>query len=550
LVEVRFSMSQLTGQPILILKEGTSRSGGRDAQKSNIMAAEIIGEVVKTTLGPRGMDKMLVDTLGDVTITSDGATVLEEIEVQNPAAKMIVEVAKTLDEEVGDGTTTAVILASELLRKAEVLLESGVHPTTIVAGFKKASDKAVEVLNQLSKPVSLADKATLKKVAITSMSGKGVGEAIEHFAGIATDAITQIMEKRGVSNFADLDNIQLIKKEGKRLLDTQLIKGIVIDKEVVNPRMPKALTNAKIALIDCALEIEKTEFSAEIRIVDPAQMKAFMDEETRMMQTMTEKIKATGANVVLCQKGIDDMVQHFLAKDNMMAVRRIKKSDMEKLSKATGAKIVTNLDDLTAKDLGAAGRVEERTMGEEKMIFIEGCKNPKSLAILIRAGLDTMVDEAERAIDDALSAVAAVVAKNRIVFGGGAIEMELAKRLRSYATRVGGREQLAVEAFAETLEFIPRTLAENAGLDPIDTMVAMKTAHGKKTGLAAGVDLYSGKVKPMSRLGVLEPTRVKEQAIRSAAEAASMILRIDDIITAAKPPPTPPKGPEGEMPPY
>jgi thermosome len=496
------------------------------------------------------MDKMLVDTLGDVTVTSDGVTVLEEIEVQNPAAKMIVEVAKTQDDEVGDGTTTAVILASELLKKAEVLLEGNVHPTTIVAGFKKASEKAIAMLDQVSKPVNLTDRATLKKIALTAMAGKGIGEAKEDFATIAVDAIKEIMEKRGETTLVDIDNIQLVKKEGKSLMDTQLVKGVILDKEVVHPRMPKTVANARIALIDCALEIEKTEISAEIRIADPSQMKAFMDEETSMMQTMTEKIKASGANVVLCQKGIDDMVQHFLAKENMIAVRRIKKSDMEKLSRATGAKIVTDLDDLSPSDIGKAGLVEERRIGEDKMIFIEGCKDPKSVAILIRAGLEKLVDEAERAMDDALSSVAAIVVKNRMVFGGGAVEIELAKRLRNYATRVGGREQLAIEAFAEALEAIPRTLAENAGLDSIDTMVALSTAHEKKTGLTAGVDVYAGKVKDMSKLGVLEPTRIKEQAIKSASEVASMILRIDDVLAASKPPPMPPQGPEGGMPEY
>jgi len=544
-------MAYLTGKPILILKEGTARSRGKEAQRSNIIAARVVGEVVKSTLGPRGMDKMLVDTLGDTTVTNDGATILKEIEVQNPAAKMMVEVAKTQDDEVGDGTTTAVILAGELLRRAEELLEDDVHPTTITAGYKKASEKAIEILNQLSRPVDLKDRATLKKVAVTAMSSKGIGDAKEHFAEIAVDAIKQIMEKRGESNHADIDNIQLIKKEGQSIMDTQLIKGIILDKEVVHPRMPKTLKNARIALLDSALEIEKTEFSAEIRISDPEQMKAFMDEETRMMKAMMEKVKASGTNVVFCQKGIDDMVQHFLASENMMAVRRIKKSDMEKLSRATGAKIATNLDDLTPSDLGTAGLVEERRMGEDRMVFIEGCRNPKSVAVLIRAGLENLVDEAERALNDALSAVAAVVNKNKIVFGGGAIEAELAKTLRRYASRVGGREQLAVEAFADALEAIPMTLAENAGLDQIDIMVALRAAHEKKTGLAAGVDVYTGKVKDMSKLGVLEPTKVKEQAIRSAAEAASMILRVDDVIAAAKPPPTPPRGgPEGGMPPY
>ncbi len=542
-------MSYLAGQPVLILKEGSARSRGREAQRSNIMTARVIGEVVKSTLGPRGMDKMLVDTLGDITVTSDGATVLDEIDVQHPTAKMIVEIAKTQDDEVGDGTTTAVILASELLRKAEELLDDDIHPTTIVTGFKKASDMAIEALNQLSKPIDLKDKATLKKVAFTAMSGKGIGEAKEHFAELAIDAVEQIIEKRGEANFADLDNVLLFKRVTTSLTDTRLIKGIVLDKEVAHTRMPKSMENARIALVDCELDVEKTEFSAEIRIRDPEQMKAFKDEETMLMQNMAKKIRSSGANVVLSQKGIDDVVQYFLAKEGILGVQRVKKSDVEKLAKATGAKIVTNLDDLSPDDLGSAGLVEERKVGEEKNVFVEKCKNPKSVAILITASLNKLVDEAERAMDDALSALVAVVDKNRIVFGGGAIEAELAKRLRNYAVKVGGREQLAIEAFADALETIPRTLAENAGLDPVDTMVALRSAHAKKTGFDAGVDFVSGKVKGMSKLGVLEPTKIKEQAIRSAAEASSMILRIDDIVTAAKPPPPPPKGAEGGMPP-
>ncbi|MEM2106898.1 MAG: thermosome subunit beta [Candidatus Bathyarchaeia archaeon] len=537
-------MAYLAGQPVLILKEGTSESRGREAQRSNIMAARIIAEAVKSTLGPRGMDKMLVDTIGDVTVTSDGATVLDEIDVENPAAKMMVELAKAQDDEVGDGTTTAVVLAGELLGKAGELLEEKIHPTTIASGFKKASERAVEILNQISTPIKVDDKAALRKVALTSMASKGIRDAAEHFADIAVEAVRHVMEKRGNTYFVDLDNIQIIKKEGKSLLDTEFVKGMILDKEVVNPRMPKRVEGARIALVDCAFEIEKTEFSAEIRIMDPSQMKAFKDEEMKMVKAMVDKIKAAGANVVLCQKGIEDMAQHFLVKENILAVRRIKKSDMEKLSRATGARIVTNLDDLTSKDLGVAGLVEERKVGDEKMVFIQGCKDPRSVSILVRAGFERLVDEAERAMKDALSAVAAAVSKNRVVYGGGAVETELAKRIRGYAAKIGGREQLAIEAFADALEAIPKTLAENAGLDPIDIMVALRSAHGKKTGLAVGVDVYSGKVKDMSKLGVLEPVKIKEHAVRAASETASMILRIDDVIAAAKPPPTPP--PKGE----
>jgi thermosome len=495
------------------------------------------------------MDKMLVDSLGDVTVTNDGATVLDEIDVQNPAAKMMVEVAKTQDDEVGDGTTTAVVLAGELLKKAQVLLEDEVHPTTIVAGYKKAGDRAVDLLNSLAEPVKPDDKVALKKVAMTAMHSKGLGGARELFAEIAIEAVQLVMEKRGDSMTADIDNIQLVKKEGKSMLDTQLVKGIIVDKEVVHPGMPKQVKNAKIALLDAALEIEKTEISAEIRINDPTQMKAFLDEETSMMKEMVDKIKASGANVVLCQKGIDDTTQHFLAKEGILAARRIKKSDMEKLGRATGGKIITNLDDLKAADLGKAGLVEEKKIGDDKMVFIEGCKDPRSVSVLIRAGLERLVDEAERALKDALSVVADVINKPKVVVGAGAIEAELSKKLRDYASKVGGREQLAIEAFADTLEMIPKTLAENAGLDPIDIMVSLRSAHDKKEGLTQGVDVFKGEVKDMKKQGVIEPVRVKEQAIRSAAEAASMILRIDDVIAAAKPPPTPPpRG--GEMPEY
>ncbi len=542
-------MSYLAGQPVLILKEGSTRNRGHDAQRNNITAAIIVAEVVKSTLGPRGMDKMLVDSLGDITVTNDGATVLDEVDVQNPAAKMIVEVAKAQDDEVGDGTTTAVILAGNLLKRAQDLLDDEVHATTIVAGYKKAADRAIEVLESIATSVKPDDKSTLKKIAMTAMHSKGLGGAREHFADIAIEAVQQITEKRGDSYYADIDNIQLVKKEGKSLMDTELVRGIIVDKEVVHPGMPKQVKNAKIALLDAALEIEKTEISAEIRINDPSQMKAFLDEENEMMKQMVDKIKKSGANVVLCQKGIDDTTQHYLAKDGILAVRRIKKSDMEKLGRATGGKIITNLDDLKADDLGKAGSAEERKIGDDKMVFIQGCKDPRSVSILIRAGLERLVDEAERALKDALSVVADVVQKPKVVTGGGAAEAELAKRLKQYATKVGGREQLAIEAFADTLEMIPKTLAENAGLDPIDTLVALRTAHEKKDGFDQGVDVFKGGVKDLSKQGVIEPVKVKEQAIRSATEAASMILRIDDVIAAAKPPPTPPpRG--GGMPEY
>ncbi len=536
-------MSYLANQPILILKEGSSRNRGKDAQRSNISAARIVSEVVKSTLGPRGMDKMMVDSLGDVTITSDGATVLDELDVQHPAAKMLVEIAKTQDDEVGDGTTTSVILAGELLKRAEFLLDSGLHPTVINAGYKKAGEKAKEILNEIAKTVDLKDRETLRKVALTAMTGKSIGVASEHFAEIAVDAVEQVLEKRGEAFFADIDNIQLVKKEGKSLADTELVKGVIIDKEVVHPGMPKRIAKAKIALLDTALEIEKTEFSAEIKISNPQQMQSFLDEETKLMNDMVEKIKASGANVVLCQKGIDEVAQSYMAKQGILAARRIKKSDIEKLSRATGAKIITNLEDIRASDLGAAGLVEERKIGDDKMIFVEDAKDPKSVSILIRAGLERMVDEAERSLKDALSVVIDVVKKNKIVAGGGATEIELAKRIRDYATKVGGREQLSVAAFADALESIPRTLSDNAGLDQVDILVALRAAHENK-GLWSGINVHTGEISDMMKEGVLEPVKVKEHAIASAVEVGSMILRIDDVVASAKPPP-PPRGAGG-----
>jgi thermosome len=539
-----------SGQPVLILKEGTSRSRGKEAQRNNIMAARVIGEVLKTTLGPRGMDKMLIDSLGDITITNDGAAILKEIDVEHPAAKMMVEIAETQDDMVGDGTTTAVVLAGELLKKAEELLEQNIHPTILVSGYRKAAQKAIETINKTAVPVDIEDRKTLLKVALTSMGSKAVGAAKEHFAEIAIDAVKQITEQRGDKKLADIDNIQLIKKTGKSLLETQLVRGIIVDKETVHPGMPKKKENAKIALLDSALEIEKTEMSAEIRIRDPSQMKAFLDQESSMLEKMASKIKASGADVVFCQKGIDDMVQHFLAKEGIMAARRIKESDMEKLARATGGKIVSNLDDLKAQDLGRAGLVEERKIGDDKMIFVEKCKDPHSVAILIRAGLERMVDEAERAMIDALSVVSDVIENSKIVAGGGAVEIEVAKELRRYATKVGGREQLAIEAFADAMEVIPRSLAENAGLEPIDVLVELRSAHDKEDGKYKGINVFTGKVQNSLDSGVIEPSVVKEQAIKSAAESAAMILRIDDVISAKAPKGGPgggmPGGPEGE----
>jgi thermosome len=491
------------------------------------------------------MDKMLIDSLGDITITNDGAAILNEIEVEHPAAKMMVEIAKTQDDMVGDGTTTAVVLAGELLKKAEELLDQNIHPTIVVSGYRKAAQKAMETINEISIPVDIDDRATLKKVAVTSMASKAVGPAKEHLAEIAIDAVRRVAEKRGDKWVADIDNIQVTKKTGKSLFESQLIQGLVIDKEVIHTGMPKKVEKAKIALLDNALEIEKTEISAEIRIRDPNQMKAFLDQENKMLQEMVEKIKASGANVVFCQKGIDDMAQHFLAKEGILAARRVKQSDMEKLARATGGRIVSNLTDLRAQDLGVAGLVEERKLGEDKMIFVEKCKDPRSVAIIIRAGLERMVDEAERAMTDALSVVSDVIETNKIVAGGGAVEVEVAKELRNYATDVGGREQLAIESFADAIEIIPKTLAENAGLEAIDILVALRAAHGKPDGQYKGINLFTGKVENMQEKGVVEPVIVKEQAIKSATESATMIIRIDDVIASTKPREGPGKPPGG-----
>jgi thermosome len=528
-------LTQHKGQPVLILKEGTTRNRGKEAQKNNIMAAKIIAEVLKSTLGPLGMDKMLIDSLGDITITNDGAAILDEIDVEHPAAKMMVEVAKTQDDEVGDGTTTAVILAGELLKNAEDLLEQGIHPTIIVSGYRKALEKAKETLIKIGIEIDPTNKITLKKVALTSMGSKAVGAAKDHLSQIIIDAVKQITEKKADRNEVDIDNIQIIKKEGKSLLESSLVKGVIIDKEVVHSGMPKKIENAKIALLDTPIEIEKTEFSSEIRINDPTQIQAFLDKESQILKDMVSKIKTAGANVVICQKGIDDLAQHFMAKEGILALKSAKQSDMEKLSRATGGIVITKIDDLKAKDLGIAGIVEERKIGDDKMVVVERCKDPKSVSILIRAGLERMVDEADRAIHDALSVVADVTEQNTIVAGGGATEAEIAKELRAYATKVGGREQLAIEAFAKSMEIIPKTLAENAGLEAIDIIVNLRAAHEKTKGHLMGIDLTNNKTVDMVKKGVIEPVQVKTQAIKSATEVASMILRIDDVIASTKP---------------
>ncbi len=534
------------GTPVLILREGSSRSRGREAQHANVMAALTVAEAVKSALGPKGMDKMLVDSFGDVTITSDGRTVLDEMDIQHPAAKMMVEVAKTQDDEVGDGTTTAVIVAGKLLEKAEDLIAKNVHPTIIIDGYRKAADKALETLENIAISVKSTDRKMVEKVAMTSMASKLVAENKEYLAKIASSGVLQVAERIKGQFKVDIDDVRVEKKAGEAVTDTRLINGIVLDKEVVHSGMPKRVEKAKIALLDTPLEIEKTEFDAKINIESPEQMDAFMHEEENMLKEMVKKIVAHGVNVVICQKGIDDLAQHFLARKNILAVRRVKKSDMEKLSRATGGKTATKIDELTKADLGYAELVEERKIGDDKMTFIEGCKDPRSVTILIRGGTERIIDEAERSIHDALCVSRDVVEEPKILAGGGAPELEIAKALKEYAGRLPGREHLAVMRFAEALEAVPITLAENAGLDPIDTMSKLRVLH-EKGDVWAGIEAHKGKVMNMKRLSVFEPLAVKKQIIKSATEAASMILKIDDVIAGGKmkAPPVPPKGAPG-----
>jgi len=520
------------GTQIFVLKEGTRREKGKGAQFNNIAAAKAVADAVRSTLGPRGMDKMLVDSLGDVVITNDGVTILKEMDIEHPAAKMLVEVAKTQDEEAGDGTTTAVILAGELLKKAEDMIEQNIHPTVIAGGYRLASEKAREVLDKISSKVSIKDADALKKVAITAMASKSSSGHRDVLADIVVKSVTMVAEERADgSYYVDDDDIQITKKQGGSIADTELVEGVIVDKERVHPGMPAQVENAKIALIDAALEVKKTEIDAKIEITDPSQLQAFLSEEENMLRRMVETVRKSGANVVFAQKGIDDLPQHFLAKEGIYAVRRVKKSDMEKLAKATGGKVVTKLDELTKDDLGHAKLVFEKKIGDDQMTFVTGCKDPHAVSILIRGGTEHVVDEVERSLEDALSVVACAVEDGKVITGGGASAMEIALGLRDYASTVGGREQIAIEAFADAIEIVPRTLAENAGLDPIDTLIALRKEH-KKGSKHAGVNVYTGKVTDMRKDNVVEPIRVGAQAIASATEAAVMIIRIDDVIAA------------------
>lgn len=526
-------MAQLSGVPILILKEGTERKQGKDAQKNNIAAAKAVAEAVRTTLGPKGMDKMLVDSLGDVTITNDGATILDTIDIEHPAAKMIVEVAKTQDDKVGDGTTTSVIISGELLNLAQELMDQSVHPTIIIRGYRKALVKSKEILKELATKIDINDKETLLKVAGTSMNSKLITGVKSHFADIAVKAVNQIKEKRGERILIDLDQIQMIKKEGKSLIDTQIIDGIIVDKEIVHPMMPKSLKDAKIALINSSLEVQKTEFDAEIRIQTPDQINKFLEEEAKMLKSRVIKLKEVGVDVVFCQKGVDDKAQNFLAQENILTIRRVKRSDMEKLARATHAKLINNIFDIKAEDLGKAGKVEAKKIGDDKMIFVSECVDPKAVSILIRAGIEHVMDEAERMFDDALSVVKAAIELPYILPGGGASEIELAKRLRAYARSIGGREQLAIEIYANALEIIPKTLVENAGYNPVDLIVELRSKHESGKGNSYGINIDTGNPDNMIELGIIEPLMILTQAIQSATEVASMILKIDDVIAAS-----------------
>jgi thermosome len=540
----------MTGQqPIIILKEGTTREKGKGAQSNNISAAIAISDAVKSTLGPKGMDKMLVDSMGDVVVTNDGATILKEIDIEHPAAKMIVEVAKSQDQQCGDGTTTAVILAGELLKAAGELLEQKIHPTVINSGFKIAADKAIETLNKISIPLKYNDKNSLKKIAITAMSGKGSTGSKEILAEIVVDAVTSVAERINGKTKVDIDNIQIQKHHGGTIEDTKIIKGIILDKERVSEGMPRQVKNAKIALVNAALEVRKTEVDARIQIQDPTQLQAFLDEEERMIRKMVEKIKKSKANVLICQKGIDDLAQHFLAKEGIYSVRRAKKSDIENLAKATGGKIMSNLDDINFEDLGHAGIVEETKIGDDKFTFIMECKNPKAVSIFIRGSTEHVVDELERAIHDSLFVVKVALEDEKMTVGGGSAAAEISMALRDFAPSIGGREQMAIEAFAKAIDIVPKTLAENAGLDPIDMMLEIRSAH-KKGMKYAGVNVFTGKIDDMYKNNVFEPLRVGIQEIQASSEAATMILRIDDVIasrTGGKMPPMPPGGPGGGM---
>jgi len=521
-------------QPIFILSEDSTRTHGKDAKSNNIAAAKAVADAVRSTLGPKGMDKMLVDSMGDVVITNDGNTILKELDIEHPAAKMVVEVSKTQDQECGDGTTTAVVLSGELLKKAEELVEHNVHPTIITNGFRLAAEEASRILESIATPVTMDDRATLVKICSTTMTGKSVDAHKEYLSEIVVEAVSRVAEKKGKSVVVDTDDIKIEKKHGASLADSELIDGIIIDKEPVHASMPRTVRNAEVALVRSALEVKKTEVDAKIQIRDPAQMQAFLAEEERTLRGLADSLADTGATVVICEKGIDDLVQHFLAKKGILAIRRAKKSDMEKLAKATGAKLVTKVNEITSRDLGKAELVEVKKIGDDEMTFVTGCSSAKAVSILIRGGTEHVIEDAERTIKDAIGVARVSLEDQKMLAGGGAPETEIALRMRTFAATIGGKEQLAIDAFADAVEVIPRALAENSGLDPIDSLMALRNAHSsrKASGRYFGLDVYDGKVKNMMDMNVIEPLRVKTQAISAATEVASMILRIDDVISA------------------
>ncbi|MFP3946678.1 MAG: thermosome subunit alpha, partial [Archaeoglobaceae archaeon] len=524
-------MQNMQGTPILVLREGTQRTSGRDAQRQNIMAARTIAQSVKSTLGPKGMDKMLVNGVGDIVITNDGVTILKEMDVEHPAAKMVIEVAKTQENEVGDGTTTAVVIAGELLKRAEELLDQDIHPTLIARGYRLAAEKAKELLNEMATPVSKDDDDILQRIAATAMTGKGAEVAVDKLSEIAVKSVKSISEESEEGIDADTDFIKVEKRHGGNAQDTELIDGIVIDKEIVNPSMPKKVNDAKMLLLESALEVKDTETDAQVQINDPDMLQKFVDQEEKMLKDMVDKVAKSGANVVLCQKGIDDLAQYYLAKQGVIAVRRVKKSDLEKIAKATGGRIMSDLRDISEEDLGNANLVEEKKVGDEKMVFITGCQNPKAVTILVRGGTEHIVDEIARGIEDAVRVVTAALRDGKVVPGGGALETAASLKLNEWAPSLGGREQLAVEGFAKSLEVIPRTLAENAGLDPINSLVELKSAH-EEDKKDSGIDVNTGKIGNMREIGVLEPISVKTHAISSADEVAVMLLRIDDVVAS------------------
>ncbi|NVM03187.1 MAG: thermosome subunit [Candidatus Helarchaeota archaeon] len=526
-------MSKLTGKPILILKEGSKRISEQDALRVNIAAARTLANSIKSTLGPKGMDKMLVDRLGGIIITNDGATILEEIDVQHPAAKMMVEIARAQDDEVGDGTTTAVIIAGELLRRAEFLLDLKLHPTVIIRGFKKGLKKVKEFLESLSIKVNIdKDTQILKQAAITALNSKSISNVKELFADICVKAAYQVKELRSNKIFVDIERIQIKKRQGKSLSDSELIDGIIIEDNIVHPLMPKKVEDARICILDLPLELEKTKFDAELRFTDPLEMKKYHMEEEEILEHYVQKIKEANANVVFSKKGINDISQHYLLSNNIIGIRRIKKKELEKLAKATGARMVSNIEDLSKDDIGQANLVEEKLVGNKKMIFISGCKDPKAVSILLRGGVDNLIDEAERALNDALCVIRDIIYENKVVIGGGAIEVEIAKLLRAYASSIGDKEQLTIEILADSIEMIPKILAQNAGFDLIDKILKLRAIHSQENNKYYGINVFNGKIEDMKENGVIEPFSVKMQEIKSAVEAASMILRIDDVVAA------------------